>query len=103
MTYLRSRLVSAWLMAAAEILTFLSYTMERKLAGKPEEFGKGAIKGVAGPEAANNASAAGTLVPLVPLLTLGLPGSATMIAIAALALIAPFAFKGLAKFRQDED
>jgi len=74
--------------------------MERKLAGKPEEFGKGAIKGVAGPEATNNASAAGTLVPL---LTLGLPTSATMIAIAALALIAPFAFKGLAKFRQDED
>ena len=40
----------------------------------PEEFGKGAIEGVAGPEAANNASAAGTLVPL---LTLGLPTSAT--------------------------
>ncbi|WP_435169265.1 tripartite tricarboxylate transporter permease [Falsirhodobacter sp. 1013] len=58
----------------AEIPTFLSYTMERKLARKPEEFGKGAIEGVAGPEAANNASAAGTLVPL---LTLGLPTSAT--------------------------
>jgi putative tricarboxylic transport membrane protein len=40
----------------------------------PEEFGHGAIEGVAGPEAANNASAAGTLVPL---LTLGLPTSAT--------------------------
>ena len=58
----------------AEIPTFLSYTMERKLAEKPEEFGQGAIEGVAGPEAANNASAAGTLVPL---LTLGLPTSAT--------------------------
>ena len=40
----------------------------------PEEFGHGAIEGVAGPEAANNASAAGTLVPL---LTLGLPTTAT--------------------------
>ena len=40
----------------------------------PEEFGKGAIEGVAGPEAANNASATGTLVPL---LTLGLPTTAT--------------------------
>lgn len=58
----------------AEIPTFLSYTVERKLAEKPEEFGQGAIEGVAGPEAANNASAAGTLVPL---LTLGLPTSAT--------------------------
>jgi putative tricarboxylic transport membrane protein len=58
----------------AEIPTFLSYSLERKLCRKPEEFGKGAIEGVAGPEAANNASAAGTLVPL---LTLGLPTSAT--------------------------
>jgi putative tricarboxylic transport membrane protein len=58
----------------AEIPTFLSYMMERKLSRKPEEFGSGAIEGVAGPEAANNASAAGTLVPL---LTIGLPTSAT--------------------------
>jgi putative tricarboxylic transport membrane protein len=58
----------------AEIPTFLSYSTERRLAKYPEEFGKGAIEGVAGPEAANNASAAGTLVPL---LTLGLPTSAT--------------------------
>jgi len=58
----------------AEVPTFLSYNIERKLAAKPEEFGNGAIEGVAGPEAANNASAAGTLVPL---LTLGLPTSAT--------------------------
>ena len=46
----------------------------RRLAKHPEEFGNGAIEGVAGPEAANNAAAAGTLVPL---LTLGLPTSAT--------------------------
>jgi putative tricarboxylic transport membrane protein len=58
----------------AEIPTFLSYWLEKRLSKNPEEFGKGAIEGVAGPEAANNASAAGVLVPL---LTLGLPTSAT--------------------------
>jgi putative tricarboxylic transport membrane protein len=59
----------------SEIPTFLSYALEKRLSRKPEEFGTvGAIEGVAGPEAANNASAAGVLVPL---LTLGLPTSAT--------------------------
>jgi len=58
----------------AEIPTFLSYTVEKRLSKHPEEFGKGAIEGVAGPEAANNASATGVLVPL---LTLGIPTSAT--------------------------
>jgi putative tricarboxylic transport membrane protein len=58
----------------AEVPTFLSYYIEKKLSKKPEEFGHGAIEGVAGPEAANNASAAGVLVPM---LTLGLPTSAT--------------------------
>ena len=58
----------------AEIPTFLSYATEKKLTRHPEDFGKGAIEGVAGPEAANNAAAAGVLVPL---LTLGLPTSAT--------------------------
>ncbi|MFE9659760.1 tripartite tricarboxylate transporter permease [Streptomyces sp. NPDC005955] len=58
----------------SEIPTFLSYTLERKLSKRPKEFGQGAIEGVAGPEAANNANAAGTLVPL---LTLGIPTSAT--------------------------
>jgi putative tricarboxylic transport membrane protein len=62
----------------AEIPTFLSYSTERRLAkGEARrEFdeGLGAIEGVAGPESANNASAAGTLIPL---LTLGLPTSAT--------------------------
>jgi len=65
----------------AEIPTFLSYSLEKRLSPHPEEFGKGAIEGVAGPEAANNASAAGVLVPL---LTLGLPTSAT----AAILLVA---------------
>ncbi|WP_376988214.1 tripartite tricarboxylate transporter permease [Bosea sp. R86505] len=58
----------------AEVPTFLSYSTEKKLCKFPDEFGKGAIEGVAGPEAANNAAAAGVLVPL---LTLGLPTSAT--------------------------
>ncbi len=62
----------------AEIPTFLSYSYESRSAKgvAREEFdnGKGAIEGVAGPESANNASAAGTLIPL---LTLGLPTSAT--------------------------
>jgi putative tricarboxylic transport membrane protein len=57
-----------------EIPTFLSYVLEKRLTRKPQEFGKGAIEGVAGPEAANNAAVAGVLVPL---LTLGLPTSAT--------------------------
>jgi putative tricarboxylic transport membrane protein len=57
-----------------EIPTFLSYMIERRLSKHKEEFGQGAIEGVAGPEAANNAAAAGVLVPL---LTLGLPTSAT--------------------------
>jgi putative tricarboxylic transport membrane protein len=58
----------------AEVPTFLSYFIEKRLSRKPEEFGHGAIEGVAGPEAANNASAAGVLVPM---LALGLPTSAT--------------------------
>ena len=81
------RSVPAWLRATAigfpfgsipaggaEIPTFLSYSLEKKLTRYPEEFGNGAIEGVAGPEAANNASATGVLVPL---LTLGIPTSAT--------------------------
>jgi putative tricarboxylic transport membrane protein len=58
----------------ADVASFLSYAAEKKFSKHPEEFGHGAIEGVAGPEAANNAAAAGTLVPL---LTLGLPTTAT--------------------------
>jgi len=58
----------------AEIPTFLSYVTEKRLSKHPEEFGHGAIEGVAGPEATNNASAAGGLVPM---LTLGIPTTAT--------------------------
>ena len=71
----------------AEIPTFLSYALEKKLSRHPEEFGNGAIEGVAGPEAANNASSTGVLVPL---LTLGIPTSAT-----AAILLAAFQSYGL--------
>lgn len=65
----------------AELPTLLSYSVERSLSRHKHEFGHGAIEGVAGPEAANNASVTGTMVPL---LTLGLPTSAT----AAILLVA---------------
>ncbi|MCL5109780.1 MAG: tripartite tricarboxylate transporter permease [Chloroflexi bacterium] len=55
---------------AAILSTFASYAVERRFSKHPEEFGKGAIEGVAGPESANNAAAGGTLVPL---LSLGVP------------------------------
>ncbi len=71
----------------AEIPTFLSYALEKKLSKHPEEFGHGAIEGVAGPEAANNAASTGVLVPL---LTLGIPTSAT-----AAILLAAFQNYGL--------
>ncbi|WP_306204953.1 tripartite tricarboxylate transporter permease [Actinoplanes sp. RD1] len=58
----------------ADVPTFLSYTWEKHRAAHRAEFGKGAIEGVAGPEAANNAAFSGVLVPL---LTLGIPTSAT--------------------------
>jgi putative tricarboxylic transport membrane protein len=58
----------------ADVPTFLSYALEKRLSKRSHEFGHGAIEGVAGPEAANNAAAAGVLVPL---LTIGLPTSAT--------------------------
>jgi putative tricarboxylic transport membrane protein len=58
----------------ATIASFLAYIVEKKVAKNPEEFGKGAIEGVAGPEASNNAAAAGAMVPM---LALGVPGSGT--------------------------
>lgn len=60
--------------AGGTISAIMSYTTERRLSKQPETFGKGAIEGVAGPEAANNADTAGAMVPL---LTLGVPGGAT--------------------------
>ncbi|MEO5697010.1 MAG: tripartite tricarboxylate transporter permease, partial [Burkholderiaceae bacterium] len=60
--------------AGPTIGTFLSYALEKKVSKYPQEFGHGAIEGVAGPEAANNAASTGAMVPM---LTLGIPGSAT--------------------------
>lgn len=56
------------------IASFLAYIVEKRVSRRQSEFGRGAIEGVAGPEAANNAAAGGSLVPL---LALGIPGSAT--------------------------
>jgi putative tricarboxylic transport membrane protein len=58
----------------ATLATFLAYGVEKRFARRPQEFGKGAIEGLAGPEAANNAAAGASMVPL---LALGIPGSAT--------------------------
>ena len=57
--------------AGGTIASIISYTTEKRMSKHPEEFGKGAIEGVAGPEAANNSDTAGAMVPL---LTLGVPG-----------------------------
>ena len=59
----------------AVIASFASYVIEKKVSKHPEEFGKGAIQGVAGPEAANNAGAGGSFIPL---LTLGIPANPVM-------------------------
>ena len=60
--------------AGATIASFLAYASEVKMTKHPEDIGKGAIEGLAAPEAANNAAAAGALVPMM---TLGVPGSGT--------------------------
>jgi putative tricarboxylic transport membrane protein len=60
--------------AGATVATFIAYGAERRASRHPEKFGHGAIEGVAAPEAANNASAGGSMVPL---LALGVPGSGT--------------------------
>lgn len=57
------------------IASFLSYGLEKRLSKHPEEFGKGAIEGVAGPEAANNSATAGCFIPLF---TLGIPSNVVM-------------------------
>ena len=58
----------------ATIASFVAYIVEKKVARDPSRFGRGAIEGVAGPEASNNAAAAGAMVPM---LSLGVPGSGT--------------------------
>ncbi len=59
----------------ALLSSFLSYAIEKKISKHPEEFGQGAIEGVAGPETANNAGAGGSFVPL---LSLGIPSNVVM-------------------------
>lgn len=60
--------------AGATLASFFSYIFEKKLSKDPSRFGKGAIAGVAAPESANNAASGGAMIPL---LTLGIPGSGT--------------------------
>ncbi|VTR48401.1 Tripartite tricarboxylate transporter TctA family [Serratia fonticola] len=60
--------------AGATIASALTYMTEKRISGNSESFGKGDIRGVAAPEAANNASACGSFIPM---LTLGVPGSGT--------------------------
>jgi putative tricarboxylic transport membrane protein len=60
--------------AGATLASFFSYIIEKKIAKDPSKFGKGAIAGVAAPESANNAASGGAMIPL---LTLGIPGSGT--------------------------
>lgn len=70
--------------AGATIASAMTYSMEKRIAGATGRFGEGDIRGVAAPEAANNASAAGSFVPM---LTLGVPGSGTTaVMVGALAL-----------------
>jgi putative tricarboxylic transport membrane protein len=82
--------------AGSTIASFMSYGIEKAVSRHPEEFGKGAIEGVAAPEGANNAETGGALVPL---LTLGIPGSGTTaVLLAALVL---WGFKPGPLFIQD--
>lgn len=60
--------------AGATVASFVTYTLQKRISRNPEKFGKGAIEGVAAPEAANNSETGGAMIPL---LTLGIPGSST--------------------------
>ncbi|MBN6187119.1 tripartite tricarboxylate transporter permease [Aneurinibacillus sp. BA2021] len=60
--------------AGATLASFFSYILEKKVSKNKEKFGQGAIEGVAAPESANNAASGGAMIPL---LTLGIPGSGT--------------------------
>ncbi len=68
----------------AVISSLVSFAVEKKVAKHPEEFGQGAIEGVAGPESANNAASSSSFIPL---LTLGIPGNASIAMIFAALLI----------------
>jgi putative tricarboxylic transport membrane protein len=68
----------------AVISSLVSYAVEKKVSKHPEAFGQGAIEGVAGPESANNAASSSSFIPL---LTLGIPGNASIAMIFAALLI----------------
>ncbi|KJS87592.1 MAG: transporter [Peptococcaceae bacterium BICA1-8] len=81
--------------AGASMSTILAYSLEKQVSKNSEEFGKGAIEGLASPESANNATAVGALIPM---LTMGIPGSpATAVMLGALVMIGlrpgPFLFQ----------
>jgi putative tricarboxylic transport membrane protein len=73
--------------AGATVASLMSYSVEKSVSKTPEKFGRGAMAGLVGPEAANNAASSGAMVPL---LTLGIPGSA-----ATAVLLAAFVLWGL--------
>ena len=66
------------------IASFVAYAVERRVSSRPEEFGKGAIEGIAGPEASNNAA---IQTAFIPTLTLGIPGDAIMALMLSVLLI----------------
>ncbi len=66
--------------SAHVISTFVSYAVERKVSKHPEEFGRGAVAGVAGPESANNAATSGAFVPMLALGVPGVPVAALLLA-----------------------
>ncbi|HUP98282.1 MAG TPA: tripartite tricarboxylate transporter permease [Usitatibacter sp.] len=82
--------------AGSTIASFMSYGIEKGMSRHPEEFGHGAIEGVAAPEGANNAETGGSLVPL---LTLGIPGSGTTAVLLAALIL--WGFKPGPLFIQD--
>jgi putative tricarboxylic transport membrane protein len=70
--------------AGATVASLMSYSLEKSVSSTPERFGKGAMAGLVGPESANNAASSGAMLPL---LTLGIPGSgATAVLLAAFVL-----------------
>lgn len=85
--------------AGASLGSFISYTLEKKVVGDKGQFGKGDMRGVAAPEAGNNGAASGALVPM---LTLGVPGSGTTAVLLAM-LVSLNVTPGPMLFQQNGD
>src|SRR2546423_15027629 len=79
--------------AGSTIASFISYGLEKAVSKRPEQFGTGVVEGVAAPEGANNSETGGALVPL---LTLGIPGSGTTAIL--LAALGPWGFRARPAF-----